>query len=161
MNFRRVARLSVNNGQVCTYMHTATKPGMGKIGCMVALESTATDLPKLQELGKQIAMHIAANSPEALNVAQVKPESLAREKQVLVEQAKASGKPDAAIEKMVEGRIRKFYEEVVLLEQPFVMDSKLKVSALVDKVAKEVGAPIEVTGYVRFQLGEGIEKKEE
>lgn len=131
---------------------------MGKIGVAVALETTATDEAKIAELGKMISMHVAAQSPMSLNIDSLDPEALAREKSVLVDQAKASGKPEAAIEKMVEGRIRKFYEENCLMEQPFVMDGKQKVRELVEATAKDVGAPIEITGYSRMMLGDGIEK---
>lgn len=163
MKFRRVERLTVDNGLVSTYMHMPT-PGqknMGKIGVAVAVESTASDTTKLQELGKNIAMHVAAQNPMSLNIDSLDPAALEREKNVLVEQAKASGKPEAAIEKMVEGRIRKFYEENCLMEQPFVMDGKVKVRELVESTAKELGAPISITGYSRMMLGEGIEKKDE
>lgn len=159
MNMRRVQRLSVQHGIVATYIHNATAPGLGRIGVLVALESTG-DATKLQELGKKIAMHVAAASPQSLDVASLDPTSLERERAVLIEQAKASGRPDDVIQKMVEGRVRKFYEEVVLLEQVFVMDGKTKIADVVDQVAKEIGAPINLTGFVRYNLGEGIEKEE-
>jgi len=125
MNMRRVQRLSVQNGIVATYVHNATAPGLGRIGVLVALESTG-DTAKLQELGKKIAMHVAAASPQSLDVESLDASALERERAVLIEQAKASGRPDDVIQKMVEGRVRKFYEEVVLLEQAFVMDGKTK-----------------------------------
>jgi elongation factor Ts len=158
MNLRRARVLSVKQGLVASYIHGAVKPGMGKIGVLVALESTAP-ADKLEALGKQLAMHIAAAKPEALTVAEVKADALERERQVLKEQAIASGKPADIAEKMVEGRIRKYYEEVVLLEQLFVVDGKTKVSEVVAAAAKEAGAPIEVTAYASFVLGEGIEKQ--
>lgn len=161
MNLRRAARISVNNGVVTTYMHSATKPGLGKIGVAVALESTSTNAEQLAELGKKLSLHIAAQAPEALNRDQVDATKLQREKDVLVDQAKATGKPEAAIEKMVEGRIRKYYEEVVLMEQPFVMDGKVKVNELVKQAAKEMDAAVEVTGFIRFALGDGVKKEEE
>jgi elongation factor Ts len=132
-------------------------PNVGKIGVLVALESAASS-DKLAALGKQIAMHIAAARPEALSIADVDGKALERERAVLTEQARASGKPEAVIEKMVEGRIRKYYEEVVLLEQVFVVDGETKISAVVEKAAKECGAPVKLTGFVRYQVGEGIEK---
>jgi elongation factor Ts len=126
---------------------------------LVALESTAPQA-KLQELGKKIAMHVAAAAPISLNTAEVPADVLEREKAIFADQAKASGKPDNIIEKMVEGRVRKFYEESVLLEQTFVMDGETKISAVVENAAKEFGAPITLTGFARYALGEGIEKEE-
>ncbi|MFZ4125484.1 MAG: translation elongation factor Ts [Rickettsiales bacterium] len=160
MSLRRVRVLSVKDGVVATYIHSAVKPGLGKIGVLVALESTG-DKAKLEALGKQIAMHIAAAKPEALTRDTVDASRLERERAVLIEQAMASGKPKEVAEKMVEGRVRKFYEEIVLLEQIFVVDGKTKVEDVVKAAEKEVGAPIKVTDYERFALGEGIEKKED
>ena len=159
MNIRRAAHLSVGQGVVTTYIHTAAKPGMGKIGVLVALESTG-DKAKLEALGKQLAMHVAAAKPDALNVEAVDPAVLEREKAIYRDQAAASGKPADIIEKMLTGRVRKYYEEVVFLEQPYIMDDKAKVSQAVEKAAKEIGAPVRVAGFVRFALGEGIEKEE-
>lgn len=158
MNLRRVAKLEVKDGIVASYVHSALVPGLGKIGVLVALESTG-DKTKLADLGKQIAMHIAAARPEALDVADVDPAALDRERAVLTEQAAASGKPANIIEKMVEGRVRKYYEEVVLLEQLYVIDGETKIRKVVEAAAKDVGAPVALTGFVRFQLGEGIEKE--
>ena len=160
MNLRRVESLSVSEGVVASYVHSAAKPGMGKIGVLVALES-AGKKEALEALGKQIAMHVAAAKPEALNRDGVDASSLEREKSVLREQALASGKPENVVEKMIEGRIRKFYEEVVLLEQAFVIDGKTQVSEIVKAAEAEAGAAITLTGYVRFGLGEGIEKAED
>ena len=160
MSFRRSVALSVADGVVAGYVHSATAPGLGKIGVLVALESTG-DKAKLEALGKQIAMHVAAARPEALTVDDVDASNLERERVVLVEQARESGKPDNIIEKMVEGRIRKYYEEVVLLEQVYVVDGENKVKKVVENAAADVGAPVSLTGFVRFELGEGIEKKEE
>lgn len=160
MSFRRARTLSVENGVVASYIHSATAPGLGKIGVLVALESSG-DAGKLEALGKQLAMHVAAARPEALTTDDVDPSSLERERDVLVEQARASGKPENIIEKMVEGRLRKFYEEVVLLEQVFVVDGETKVSKVVANAAADVGAPVALTGFARFELGEGIEKKED
>jgi elongation factor Ts len=145
---------------VAAYVHSAIAPNLGKIGVLVALESTG-DKGKLEALGRQIAMHVAAARPEALTIAQVDASALDRERNVLAEQARASGKPEEIIGKMVEGRLRKYYEEVVLLEQTYVIDGERKVSKVVQDASKDVGAPIEVTGFVRFALGEGIEKEQQ
>lgn len=159
MNLRRVHRLSVNKGVVCSYIHNAITPGLGKIGVLVALESEG-DTAKLTELGKKIAMHVAAANPIALNIQDVNASDLERERNILSEQARASGRPEDIIQKMVEGRLRKFYEEVVLVEQTFVLDGQSKVSQVVEATAKEIGKPIQLTGFVRYALGEGIEKTE-
>jgi elongation factor Ts len=159
MTLRRAAKLSVNQGVVATYVHNALAPGLGRIGVLVALES-AGDHAKLEALGRQIAMHVAAAKPDALNIAEIDPAALERERTVLSDQARASGKPEAIIEKMVEGRLRKYYEEVVLLEQVFVIDGETRVSKVIEAAAADVGAPVALTGFVRFALGEGIEKVE-
>jgi elongation factor Ts len=149
----------VSSGYVATYIHSAIAPNLGKIGVLVALESTAS-ADKLAQIGKQLAMHIAASSPEFLDIASVDPQAVEREKNVQRETARASGKPDDIIEKMLEGRMRKYYEEVCLLEQIFIMDGETKISALIDKTSKDIGAPVKIAGYVKFTLGEGIEKEE-
>jgi len=159
MAVRRAAALAVDKGVVSSYIHTATRPGLGRIGVLVALESTG-DTEKLQALGKQIAMHVAAAKPDFLGIADVDPAVLEREKAIYRDQAVASGKPADIVEKMLVGRVRKYYEEVVLTEQPYIMDDKMKVSAAVEKAAKEIGAPIKLAGFIRFGLGEGIEKEE-
>ncbi len=159
MNLRRVTRLEVTNGVVCSYVHNSISAGLGKIGVLVALESTA-DEASLTELGKKIAMHVAAANPQALTIETVDASSLEREKNILVDQARASGRPEEIIEKMVEGRIRKFYEEIVLLEQAFVLDPQSKVCQVVEKTGKDLGHSIKLTGFVRYALGEGIEKEE-
>lgn len=159
MNLRRVANLSVGTGFIASYVHSAIREGLGKIGVLVAVETSSTDT-KVKDLGKQIAMHVAAAKPEALTQKDVDTSKLDRERNVLKEQAIASGKSAEIAEKMVEGRLRKYYEEVVLLEQLFVMDGKTKISDVVAGVSKEVGAPIAITGYALFVLGEGIEKEE-
>ena len=159
IGLRRIARLSVGQGVVASYVHSAAAPGMGRIGVLVALES-AGDTAKLEALGRQLAMHVAASRPEAVNRDGVDTASIDRERAVLTEQARASGRPDNIIEKMVEGRLRKFYEEVVLLEQTWVIDGESKVEKVVDAAAQDAGAPISITGFVRFNLGEGIEKAE-
>ncbi len=160
LNLRRVAYLEENDGIVVPYIHTAVKPGLGKIGVLVSLKSTG-DKAALEAFGKQVAMHVAAARPEALTREEVSAELIEREREVLKEQAVASGKPVEIAEKMVEGRIRKFYEEIVLPEQVFVIDGKATVTEAMKEAEKEVGAPIELTGFRRFALGEGIEKAEE
>jgi elongation factor Ts len=158
MSLRRCAKLTVANGYVASYVHNAIAPNLGKIGVLVALESSApTD--KLATLGKQLAMHVAAAAPQFLDAKSVDPAAMEREKSVQRETALASGKPADIVEKMLEGRMRKYYEEVCLTEQAFIMDPDSKVSAIVEKTAKEAGAPITLVGYVRYQLGEGIEKE--
>jgi elongation factor Ts len=148
----------VKNGVVVSYVHSSLAPGLGKIGVLVALESTG-DHGKLAAVGRELAMHVAAANPQFLDVASVDKAALERERDVLREQARASGKADAILEKMVEGRLRKFYEEVVLLEQTYVRDHESRVKQVVDAAAKEIGAPVRVTGFVRFALGEGIAKE--
>ena len=160
MTLRRAGYVSVTNGVVVPYIHTATTPTMGKIGVLVALESTA-DATALTEIGKKVAMHIAAANPRFLTIADVDADTIAHEKGIYEEQAKASGKPAAIIEKMVEGRLRKFYEEVVVMEQAFIMDPDKKVKDVLAEAAKTAGADIQLAAFVRFGLGEGIEKKEE
>lgn len=160
MNLRRAKVVSVNNGLVCSYVHNAVRSGLGKIGVLVALESAA-DKAKLADLGKHIAMHIAAAQPIALNIASVDPAAVEHEKSIFAEQAAASGKPANIIEKMVEGRVRKFYEEVVLLEQNFIMDPDKKVKDVIADAVKECGTDIALTDYVFFKLGDGLQKKEE
>jgi len=158
INIRRIASLSVSNGLVVSYIHNAIAPNMGKIAVLVALESAAPK-EKLEEFGKQVAMHIAAAKPDALTIESVDPAKLSRESEILKEQARASGKPESIIDKMIEGRIRKYYEEVVLLEQLFVMDDKVKIKDLVAKFAKENGET-KISGFKLYILGDGIEKKE-
>ncbi len=160
MNLRRAAYLSSENGVVCSYIHNAVRPTLGKIGVLVALEGTA-DKAKMQELGKHIAMHIAATNPISMTIAEVPAESVEREKAIFSEQALASGKPANIVEKMVEGRIRKYYEEVVLEEQAYIMDPDKKVKAVIADFAKENNADVKLSGFVCFKLGEGLQKKEE
>jgi elongation factor Ts len=159
MGLRRGVAMQVKNGVVASYVHSAVAPGLGKIGVLVAIESTG-DAGKLQALGKQIAMHVAAANPQSLSITEVDPAALKRERDILTEQALASGRPANVIEKMVEGRLRKYYEETVLLEQLYVVDGESRVSAVVEKAAKEIGAPVTISGFRRFALGEGIERKE-
>jgi elongation factor Ts len=160
MNARRAARLSVENGVVASYVHNATAPGMGKIGVLIALESTG-DAEKLNDFGRKVAMHVAANAPASLDVDDLDPALVEREKSVLTEQARESGKPDNVIEKMIVGRMNKFYQEVCLMKQAFVMDPDITVEKAVENAAAEVGAPVKLTSYVRLAVGEGIEKEEE
>lgn len=158
MNLRRTCALGVSDGVVATYLHNAVSPGLGKIGVLVALDSKG-DKAKLMELGKRIAMHIAASRPICLNISDVDPALVEREKAIFTEQSKAAGKPDNVIEKMVEGRINKFYTEAVLLEQIFVFDNKTKIKDAVSQAEQEVGAPIKIIGFERYELGEGIEQE--
>jgi elongation factor Ts len=159
MNLRRVAGLEVGQGVVASYVHNATAPGLGKIGVLVALESTG-DKEKLMALGKQLAMHVAAANPQALTIADVDPRALERERAILADQARASGKPEEIVAKMVEGRLRKYYEDVVLLEQIYVVDGESRVKQVVEQAAKAVGAPVKLAGFVRMALGEGIEREQ-
>ncbi|NBB84304.1 MAG: elongation factor Ts [Alphaproteobacteria bacterium] len=159
MSLRRMARLEVPEGAVSAYVHNAVVDGLGKIGVIVALKS-AGDAAKLEALGKQVAMHVAAARPEAVDVASVDSTAVDREREVLADQARASGKPEEIVQKMVEGRLRKYYEEVVLMEQTWVIDGESKVKAVIEAAGKDLGAPVEVAGFVRFTLGEGIEKQE-
>jgi elongation factor Ts len=160
MNLRCSAGLSVDTGVVAGYIHNKMADDLGKIGVLVVLESDG-DSGKLGTLGRQIAMHVAAARPQWLSVDEVDASALDRERDVLSEQARGSGKPEEIIAKMVEGRMRKFYEEVVLLEQVFVMDTDKKIAKVVEEAAKEVGAPVKLGGFVRFELGEGVEKAAE
>ncbi|GAA0771263.1 elongation factor Ts [Roseibium denhamense] len=160
MTLRRTAVLGVNEGVVASYVHGAVKDGLGKIGVLVALESSG-DKDKLNGLGRQIAMHVAATSPLALNTEELDAAVVEREKQVFVEQARESGKPENIIEKMVEGRLRKFYEEVTLVKQAFVINPDQTVEQAVEALGKELGTDVKLTGFVRFALGEGIEKEEQ
>ena len=160
MQLRRSAALSVGSGVIASYMHSAVKPGLGKIGVLVGLESDG-DQTKLAELGKQLAMHIAAASPRFLSTDDVDADTQARERQVLTDQAKESGRPDDVIAKMVDGRMRKFFEEVVLLEQVYVVsEDKAKVSKVIEQAAKDIGAEIKLSGFARYALGEGIERED-
>ncbi len=160
INLRRTAALSVTEGVVAGYVHNQAVPGAGKIGVLLGLESSAAP-DQLLGLGKQLAMHVAAAQPRYLSVDEVDETALNREREVLSEQARASGKPEEIIAKMVEGRLRKFYEEVVMLEQTYVIDGETKVAKAVEAAAKEIGAPITVKGFVRFGLGEGVERRED
>ena len=159
MSLRRMDKLSVSEGAVITYVHNAVTEGLGKIGVLVALESAASS-DALTALGKQLAMHVAAAAPASLSADDLDPEMMARERQILVDQAIQSGKPADIAEKMVEGRMKKFMKEVVLLEQTFVIDGETEVRKVIENAARDAGAPITMTGFARFNLGEGIEKEE-
>ncbi len=159
MTVRRSAMVKVPEGVVAAYIHNQTIEGAGKIGVLVGLKSTG-DKAKLAALGKQIAMHVAAARPLAGTVAELDPSVVEREKSILADQARASGKPEEIIGKMVEGRLRKFYEESVLLEQIFVIDSETRISKVIENAAKQIGAPIEFAGFARLELGEGVERTE-
>jgi elongation factor Ts len=157
MTLRRTAMLAEDDGVVASYVHATVSPGLGKIGVIVGLKSSG-DKEKLAALGRQIAMHIAAASPLAVDADRIDAETVKRERAIFAEQARESGKPDNIIEKMVEGRMRKFYEESVLLKQVFIMDTDRTVEAVLKDAAKDVGAPVTVSDFVVFRLGEGIEK---
>jgi len=154
---RRAAHLAVERGIVASYVHNSLAPGLGKIGVLVALES-AGEGEALAGLGRQLAMHVAAASPLYVDIAAVPAAALERERAVLREQAQASAKTEAIVERMVEGRLRKFYEEVVLLEQIFVIDGERRVGKVIEAAATEAGAPIRVAGFVVFRLGEGVDR---
>ncbi|MCV0396500.1 MAG: translation elongation factor Ts [Rhizobiaceae bacterium] len=159
MNLRRSARLSVGSGAVATYVHNAVADNLGKMGVLVAIETTG-DAEAARAFARQVAMHVAATNPLALTVEEIDPKAVERERAIFSEQARASGKPDNIIEKMVEGRLRKFYEEVVLLKQAFVLNPDQTVEQALKAAEKEIGAAAAITGYVRFALGEGVEKEE-
>jgi len=160
MQLRRSARLSVSQGAVALYLHNAQGDGVGRLGVLVALEG-AGDQAVLKDVGRKIALHVAGTPtpPLALSESDLDPAAVAKEKQFLTDQALESGKPVAVVEKMIEGRIRKWQEEVVLLKQPFVMDPDQTIEQLVAETAKQVGSPVSVKGFVRFNIGEGVEKK--
>lgn len=158
LGFRRSAKLNVEHGVVATYVHNAVADNLGKLGVLVAIETTG-DAHKANAFARQVAMHIAAINPLALTTEELDPAAVEREKAIFSEQARASGKPEAIIDKMVEGRLRKFYEEVVLLKQAFVINPDLTVEQALKQAEKEIGAPAKISAYLRFALGEGIEKE--
>jgi len=160
MTIRRAAVAEVDKGLVASYIHGAVTDGMGKIAVLVALKSDAGE-DVLAPLGKQLAMHIAAANPASLSEADLDQEIVEREKQVQIEKAKESGKPMEIIEKMIVGRMRKFLEEIVLLKQTFVIDGESKIEDVIAKAAKDAGTAIELVSYVRMEMGEGLEKKED
>lgn len=156
INLRRIASISVENGVVGSYVHNATAENLGKIGVLVALESSG-DKEKLINYGKFIAMHIAAAKPEALQRSDLDPKAVEQERQIFIQQSIDSGNSPEIAQKMVEGRMRKFFEEVVLLEQTYMIDNKTKISELLNQISADVGADVKITKYVRFALGEGID----
>jgi elongation factor Ts len=160
MLVRRMVRFDVAEGAVSAYVHNMTAPDVGRIGVLVAVEG-AGDQAELQALGKKIALHVAATGPLSLSTDDLDPAAVERERAIFSEQALASGKPPAVVEKMIEGRIRKFYEEVVLLKQAFVMNPDQTVEQLVAETAKTLGSPVSVKGFARLALGEGVDKKTE
>ena len=159
LTFRRSAGVRVKSGVVSSYVHSATAPNMGKIGVLVGLESSG-DTDKLNAFGKQLAMHIAAANPQWLSQDDVEPAVIAREREVLGEQARESGKPEDIVQKMVDGRMRKYFEEVCLLNQTFVIDGESKVDKVIQAAGNDAGGDIMVSGFVRFHIGEGIEKED-
>ena len=159
LGFRRSDKLTVSQGAVATYIHNAVADNLGKLGVLVAIE-TAGDAHKASAFARQVAMHVAATNPQSLDIDALDPAAIEREKAIFSDQARASGKPENIIEKMVEGRLRKFYEEVVLLKQAFVLNPDVTVEQALKEAEKEIGAPAKITAYLRFALGEGIEKEE-
>jgi elongation factor Ts len=159
LSLRRVTSLEVKQGIISSYLHTPTTDTLGRIGVLVALESTG-NVNELQIVGKHIAMHICAANPQACYIEDLSPETIAREEAIYVEKAKASGKPAEFIQKMVEGQLRKFYETAVLVEQIFLIDdSKRKIKQVIEDIAKKLGTPVKLKGFAQFRLGEGVEKK--
>lgn len=154
---RRAQSVEADKGVISTYIHSAVSEGLGKIGVIVSLES-AGDKTKLKDFGRRLAMHIAAANPTYLQISDVPQDVIEHEKEILTEQIKEQNRPQNVMEKMIEGRIRKFYDDVVFLEQVFVMDGKKKISTIIDEFASEIGAEIVVKSFVKFVLGEGIEK---
>ena len=156
INLRRIDQISVTKGVIASYIHNQVVEGMGKIGVLVGLESEA-DKNQLEDLGKKLAMHIAATNPISINIEDIPTDVLEREKNILEEEARASGKPEEIIEKMTEGKLKKYYQESVLLEQIFVVDGESKISDILNSLDK----PVKIKEFIRMGLGEGIEKKNE
>jgi elongation factor Ts len=159
MTLRRAAVLSVGRGAIGNYVHSAAADGLGKIGVIVALESSG-NVEELIRFGRLVAMHVAASNPQAIDPSGLDPELVRREKEVLAEKAKAQGKPANVIDKIVESGLKTFYKEVCLLDQPFIHDDKKSVAQALKEVEGKVGASIKLTGYVRYALGEGIERRD-
>ena len=160
MILRRVSLCRAESGILASYIHNTLAPGLGKIGVLMSVETSAGGA-ELETLAKQLAMHVAATNPQSVSSAEIDPAVLERERAILGDQARASGKPDDIVDKIIEGRLRKFYEEVCLLDQTFVIDGETKVSQVLDAAGKELGSPIAVKGFVRIALGEGVEKKDD
>jgi elongation factor Ts len=159
MTLRRIADLSVGNGVIGSYVHNSIADGLGKIGVLVALES-AGKTAELSALGRLVAMHVAATSPQAIDAAGLDPAVVEREKNVLADKSRAQGKPEKVIEKIVESGLKTFYKEVCLLDQPYIHDPEKNVAQALKEAEGKVSAPIKLTGYVRYVLGEGIEKRQ-
>lgn len=155
INLRRLDALTVKEGCIASYVHNSIQQDLGKIAVIVAIESSA-DKSRLSQIGRQIAMHIAAAKPQSLDISSLDQTLISKEKEIFAEQSRASGKPENIIEKMVEGRIRKFFDEVVLLEQVFVIDGKTKISEVLTNAEKELGKPIKITGFVRYEVAESM-----
>ena len=159
MTLRRAAEISVSKGAIGSYVHNVVVDGIGKMGVLVGLES-AGKVDELTELGKQVAMHVASSNPLAVDASGLDPATIQREKDVLADKFKAQGKPAAMIDKIVESGIKTYYKEVTLLDQPFIFDDKKSVAQALKEAEGKVGAPIKITGFVRYKLGEGVEKQE-
>ncbi|HJD65151.1 MAG TPA: translation elongation factor Ts [Rickettsia endosymbiont of Diachasma alloeum] len=160
LTLRRMEVLKVSEGAIGSYVHNEVVPNLGKISVLVGLQSSAKDTAKLEALAKQIAVHVAGNNPQSIDDSGLDQALVERERKVFFEKSKEEGKPDNIIEKMVEGRIRKFFAEVVLLQQNFLFDNKLTVAEVIKNASKELGAEIQVTKFIRYELGEGIEQEE-
>jgi elongation factor Ts len=158
MSVRRLSKLSVSAGVIASYIHNAAAPGMGKIGVLVAIES-AGDKAAIEAIGKQVAMHVAATNPAALSKDDLDPVFVEKERIALTAQARESGKPEAVIAKMIGGRLNKFYQEVCLLTQPFVVNQDLSLEKALKEAEASAGAPLNVTGFVRLEVGDGVEKE--
>lgn len=157
MALRRSAKIAVEQGAVATYIHSAVRDGAGRIGVIVGLKSSG-DPARLEALGRQIAMHVAAAKPLSARIEDLDPAVVKRERDILADQSRGSGKSEEIIQKMVDGRLRKFYEESVLLEQIYVVDGETKVAKVIESAAKEIGAPIELVGFAKLELGEGVDR---
>ncbi|ABE05364.1 elongation factor Ts [Rickettsia bellii] len=160
LTLRRMEVLKVSEGAIGSYVHNEVASNLGKISVLVGLQSSAKDTAKLEALAKQIAVHVAGNNPQSIDDSGLDQALVERERKVFFEKSKEEGKPDNIIEKMVEGRIRKFFAEVVLLQQNFLFDNKLTVAEVIKNAAKELGAEIQITKFIRYELGEGIEQEE-
>lgn len=160
LTLRRMEVLKVSEGAIGSYVHNEVAPNLGKISVFVGLQSSAKDTAKLEALAKQIAVHVAGNNPQSIDDSGLDQALVQRERKVFFEKSKEEGKPDNIIEKMVEGRIRKFFAEVVLLQQNFLFDNKLTVAEVIKNASKELGAEIQITKFIRYELGEGIEQEE-
>lgn len=158
INLRRISSISVDHGVIGSYLHNKVTDKLAKIGVLVALEASAPK-DKLEIIAKQLAMHIAAAKPEVLTIEELSEHNIEREKKISIEQAKANNKPDSIIQKMVDSRLHKYYQETVLLEQPFVIDNKITIKQVIDKLAKDLGTEVRITEFIRFTLGEGIDQE--